>query len=91
AGIQFASTPYMNLSTIQHSVLLFQSQPVLNQTSTNQTANILFAITPLDLALSSTINAEEPPYKQQLQVHIDFITNKLQQVQLKAQQNIETA
>ncbi|CAG8777448.1 219_t:CDS:1, partial [Cetraspora pellucida] len=26
-----------------------------------------------------------------LQVHIDFITNKLQQVQLKAQQNIETA
>jgi hypothetical protein len=49
------------------------------------------AITPLDLALSSTINAEEPPYEQQLQVHIDFITNKLQQVQLKAQQNIETA
>ncbi|CAG8588865.1 12395_t:CDS:2, partial [Cetraspora pellucida] len=41
--------------------------------------------------LSSTINAEEPPYEQQLQVHIDFITNKLQQVQLKAQQNIETA
>ncbi|CAG8836749.1 2280_t:CDS:1, partial [Cetraspora pellucida] len=37
------------------------------------------AITPLDLALSSTINTEEPPYEQQLQAHIDFITNKLQQ------------
>ncbi|CAG8629334.1 2889_t:CDS:2 [Cetraspora pellucida] len=48
------------------------------------------AIRPLDLALSSTINAKEPPYEQQLQVYIDFITNKLQ-VQLKAQQNIETA
>ncbi|CAG8741835.1 18198_t:CDS:1, partial [Cetraspora pellucida] len=41
------------------------------------------AIISLDLALSSTINAEKPLYKQQLQVHIDFITNKLQQVQLK--------
>ncbi|CAG8837798.1 8559_t:CDS:1, partial [Cetraspora pellucida] len=41
-------------------------------------------ITPLDLTLSSTINAKKPPYEQQLQVHIDFITNKLQQVQLKA-------
>ncbi|CAG8797797.1 1383_t:CDS:1, partial [Dentiscutata erythropus] len=43
------------------------------------------------LALNSTNNAEEPPYEQQLQVHIDFITNKLQQVQLKAQQNIKIA
>ncbi|CAG8685757.1 1024_t:CDS:2, partial [Cetraspora pellucida] len=54
----------------------------------NKTYN---SITPLDLALSSTSNAEKPPYEQQLQVHIDLITNKLQQVQLKAQQNIETA
>ncbi|CAG8737569.1 514_t:CDS:2 [Dentiscutata erythropus] len=41
--------------------------------------------------LNSTNNTEEPPYKQQLQVHIDLTTNKLQQVQLKAQQNIEIA
>ncbi|CAG8750028.1 3223_t:CDS:2 [Dentiscutata erythropus] len=43
------------------------------------------------LVLNSTNNTEEPPYEQQLQVHIDLIMNKLQQVQLKAQQNIEIA
>ncbi|CAG8829335.1 2985_t:CDS:1, partial [Racocetra persica] len=33
----------------------------------------------------------EPSYKQQLQDHIDLITNELHQVQLKAQLNIESA
>ncbi|CAG8534472.1 4897_t:CDS:2, partial [Cetraspora pellucida] len=40
AGIQFASTPYMHLPTTQHSKLPSQSQPILNQTSTNQITNM---------------------------------------------------
>ncbi|CAG8851396.1 8569_t:CDS:1, partial [Racocetra persica] len=33
----------------------------------------------------------KPLYEQQLQGHIDLITNKLHQIQLKAQQNIKSA
>jgi transposase InsO family protein len=76
------------------SAALFAYRTIPQSTTKYEPFELLYgrkAITPLDLALSSTINAKEPPYEQQLQVHINFITNKLQQVQLKVQQNIETA
>ncbi|CAG8657300.1 4316_t:CDS:1, partial [Scutellospora calospora] len=49
------------------------------------------ANTPLDLQIIPQQSIKEPPYEQQLQNHIDHITYGLQQVQLKAKQNIEVA
>ncbi|CAG8695978.1 1926_t:CDS:1, partial [Scutellospora calospora] len=47
------------------------------------------ANTSLDLQIILQQSIEEPPYEQQLQNYIDYITYGLQQVQLKAKQNIE--
>ena len=49
------------------------------------------ASTPLNLQIILQQSIEEPPYEQQLQTHINHITHGLQQVQLKAKQNIEVA
>ena len=47
--------------------------------------------TPIDLKFIPIQSIDKPPYKQQIQAYIDYITIGLEQVQTNAQQNIEKA